>query len=97
MAHFAEAIRLEPGDPRSYNASELIMAAFPEAKFRDGKGAVQFATRACELTKWKNPIIPDTLAATRAEVGDFRRRGKIAEKHDRTSDGGTGQSRSDKR
>ena len=49
----------------------MIMAACPEAKFRDGKGAVQFATRACELTKWKNPIILDTLAAAQAEAGDF--------------------------
>ena len=70
-AHFAEAIRLEPGDPNAYNASAMIMAACPEAKFRDGKGAVQFATRACELTKWKNPIILDTLAAAQAEAGDF--------------------------
>ncbi len=70
-AEFAEATRLQPGDPRSYNAAAMIMAACPAAKFRDGKKAVQFATRACELTKWKNPIILDTFAAAQAEAGDF--------------------------
>ena len=44
-----------PVTPKAYNASAMIMAACPEAKFRDGKGAVEFATRACELTEWKNP------------------------------------------
>ena len=70
-AEFASAIRLAPGDPNAYNASAMIMAVCPEAKFRDGKKAVQFATHACELTNWKNPVILDTLAAAQAEAGDF--------------------------
>ncbi len=70
-AQFAEAIRLDSGFAEAYNASAMIMAACPEAKFRDSKGAVQFATRACELTKWKSPVILDTLAAAEAEAGDF--------------------------
>ncbi len=70
-AQFAEAIRLDSGFADAYNASAMLMAACPEAKFRDGKKAVEFATRACELTKSKNPIILDTLAAAQAEAGDF--------------------------
>ena len=34
-------------------------------------GRSQFATRACELTKWKNPRFLNTLAAAQAEAGDF--------------------------
>ena len=71
MAHYAEAIRLDPGYVEAYNASALLMAACPEAKFRDGKGAVAFATRACELAKWKEPRFLNTLAAAQAEAGDF--------------------------
>ncbi len=47
------------------------MAACPEAKFRDGKKAIQLSTLACELTRWKNPVVLDTLAAAQAEAGDF--------------------------
>ncbi len=70
-AQFAEAIRLKPGRPNAFNATALLMAACPEAKFRDGKRAVAFATRACELTNWNNPNNLDTLAAAQAEAGDF--------------------------
>ncbi len=70
-AHYAEVIRLNPGFAEAYNASAFIMATRPEAKFRDGKRAVALATRACELTKWKDPRFLDTLAAAEAEAGDF--------------------------
>ncbi len=49
----------------------MIMAACPEAKFRDGKGAVALATRACELTNWKDTRFLNTLAVAQAEAGDF--------------------------
>ena len=70
-AHYAEAIRLDPGYAEAYNASALLMAACPEAKFRDGKRAVAFATRACELAQVEEPRFLNTLAAAHAEAGDF--------------------------
>ncbi len=69
--HFALAIRLKPFYPDAYNSFALLMAACREAKFRDGEKAVEFATRACELTKWKDPRFLSTLAAAQAEAGDF--------------------------
>ena len=69
--HLADAIRLRPDDSNAYNESAMIMASCPDAKFRDGKKAVEFATRACELTGWKNPEVLDTLASAQAEVGDY--------------------------
>ena len=40
---------------------------------RDGKQAVVYATRACELSEWKNPICISTLATAHAAAGDFDR------------------------
>jgi tetratricopeptide (TPR) repeat protein len=39
---------------------------------RNGDRAVEVATTACELTKWKLPAVVDTLAAAYAETGDFQ-------------------------
>jgi serine/threonine-protein kinase len=41
------------------------------AEVRNGAKAVENATRACELTNWKNAWYVATLAAAYAEVGDF--------------------------
>ncbi|HVK10136.1 MAG TPA: hypothetical protein VM597_15315, partial [Gemmataceae bacterium] len=40
---------------------------------RDGKRAVEHATRACELSNWVRPDCLDTLAAAYAATGDFDR------------------------
>jgi len=48
-----------------------LWATCPEERFRDGKKAVEFATRSCELTKWKDANMLRTLAATYANVGEF--------------------------
>jgi protein O-mannosyl-transferase len=70
-AHFAEAARLNPNDGYVCNNHAMMLASCPDANCRDGKKAVEAATRACELTRWKNPDFLDTLAAAYAETGDF--------------------------
>ena len=47
------------------------LATCPHAKLRDGNCAIESATKACELTGWKNAYPIDTLAAAHAEAGDF--------------------------
>jgi tetratricopeptide (TPR) repeat protein len=71
LADLDEAIRLEPDNSEPYNDRAWIRATCPDAKLRDGKQAVAAATRACELTGWKEPALLDTLAAACAEAGDF--------------------------
>jgi hypothetical protein len=48
-----------------------IRASCPDARYRDGKLAVASATRACELTNWKDTGALFVLAAAFAEAGDF--------------------------
>ena len=71
LTHYTEAIRLNPGYAEAYNDRAMILAACPEAKYRDGLQALEAATRACELTYWNQPAYLDTLAAAHAESGDF--------------------------
>ncbi len=46
-------------------------ATSAEKKNRNGKEAIETATKACEATDWKEWGIIDTLAAAYAENGDF--------------------------
>jgi tetratricopeptide (TPR) repeat protein len=71
IADFGEAIRLDPNHASAYNNRAWLWATCPDAKFRDGKKAVESATKASVLTEWKDVNTLDTLAAACAEAGDF--------------------------
>jgi tetratricopeptide (TPR) repeat protein len=71
IADYNEAIRLDPKLVITYNGRAWLWATCPDAKYRDGKRAVESATRACELSGWKDADRLDTLAAAYAEAGDF--------------------------
>jgi tetratricopeptide (TPR) repeat protein len=62
---------LKPKDADSLNQLAWYLATSAQTNQRDGKAAVEFATKACELTDWKNPAYLDTLAAAHAESRDF--------------------------
>jgi len=78
IADFNHAIQLDPEstDPSmksAYNNLAWLWATCPQAPFRNGKLAVRFATKACDLTHWQDPSSLDTLAAACAEAGDSDR------------------------
>jgi len=68
---FARAEAMDPGSAESYNARAWLMATAPDPQMRDGKKAVESATRACVMTSWNDPDMLGTLAAAYAETGDF--------------------------
>ncbi len=71
LADYDEAIRLDPAAYWAYNSRAWLLATCVEASFRDGKRAVESATKACELAKGKEAYCVGTRAAAFAEAGDF--------------------------
>ena len=72
LSDFAEAIHLKPDTGFSaFEARAWTLATCLHQRYRDGKQAVQDATRACELESWKNPDFLAALSAAYAEAGDF--------------------------
>jgi tetratricopeptide (TPR) repeat protein len=70
-ADYATAKRLKSNDNSTLNQVAWFEATCPDGAFRDGQAAVRDATRACELSKWRDPEAIDTLAVAYAEIGDF--------------------------
>ncbi len=68
---FSRAEAMAPGSAASYNARAWLLATDPNPGKRDGKKAVDYATKACEMTNWQDPEIIETLAAAYAEAGNF--------------------------
>lgn len=68
---YEAVIRLDPKHARAFNNLSWILATCPEERYRNGKKAFEYATKACELTDWKEPTSIDVLAAACAETGDF--------------------------
>jgi tetratricopeptide (TPR) repeat protein len=71
IADFRHAIDLDPRYAPAWNNFAWIMATCPNEQLRDGKRAVTYATRACELSSWKTAGYLTTLAAAHAETGNF--------------------------
>ena len=64
---------LESGDEDDgvYNNLAWVLATSPDDSLRDGKLALEYALKSCELTHYKKPHILSTLASAYAEIGDF--------------------------
>jgi tetratricopeptide (TPR) repeat protein len=68
---YETAIRLDSKDGAGLNGKAWILATCPDKKYRDGKKAMDLATMACELTKFKEAEFLDTLSCACAEAGRF--------------------------
>jgi tetratricopeptide (TPR) repeat protein len=71
ITDYNQAIRLEPENASHYDIVAWLLSTCQDATHRDGKKAVEYATKACELGDWKQAIHIATLAAAYAETGHF--------------------------
>lgn len=70
---FQTAVKIDPTDVEALNEFAWFLATGRIRQHRNGRLAVQLATRACELTGHKEIGPLDTLAASHAELGEFQR------------------------
>jgi tetratricopeptide (TPR) repeat protein len=80
IIHFEEALRLKPDWVEPMNNLAWLLAASKETTIHNPEKAVRLARRACELTKYKDPALLDTLSVAYAATGDFSKAIETAEK-----------------
>lgn len=80
IADYGESLKFDADNSAVLNNFAWVLATSPEAKFRDGKRALELALKACDLTSYQQAHILSTLAAAYAECGDFATARKWSEK-----------------
>jgi tetratricopeptide (TPR) repeat protein len=65
-------LRVAPSDPILETEVAFFLATSNDAELRDGKGAIDSANKACQMTGWKAAWPIAALAAGHAEVGDWK-------------------------
>jgi tetratricopeptide (TPR) repeat protein len=78
-ADFLRVLESYPDDTTTLNYLAYINAGCPDSSSRDGKKAIKYATRACELSSWKYWAHLSVLAAAYAEVSDWAQAIKYGE------------------
>lgn len=71
IADYDAVLEIEPENSGVLNNLAWTLATSPIDELRDGQRALELATRACEVTDFKEAHILSTLAAAYAELGDF--------------------------
>ncbi len=68
---YESAIKLNPKEDAAFNNLAWLWSTCPQPAYRDGRRAIEYAMKACELRQWKDAASVDTLAAAHAEAGEF--------------------------
>ncbi|HIF30800.1 MAG TPA: tetratricopeptide repeat protein [Planctomycetes bacterium] len=71
LADYERALKMSPENSGILNNFAWVLATSTDDKVRNGKRAIELATKACEVTEYKEAHILSTLASGYAEAGDF--------------------------
>jgi len=71
LADYEQAIKLEPEYGLAHQNMAWLLATADDSKIRDGKKAIEAATRACKLDEYKNLGSLKALAAAFSEDGQY--------------------------
>ncbi len=71
VADYDKALEHDPENSGVLNNLAWVLATSPQDNVRNGQRAIELATKACEVTEYKQAHILSTLAAAYAEAGDF--------------------------
>jgi tetratricopeptide (TPR) repeat protein len=80
VADYTKAVALAPKDAGATNNLAVFYSICADAKYRDGKKAVELAKKADQLSGGKNYAVLSTLAAAYAESGDFVKARELQQK-----------------
>jgi Flp pilus assembly protein TadD len=79
IAEYEQALNVLPEDSVALNNLAWILATCSDASLRDGARAVTLAVKAVQTSGGRDPSFVRTLAAARAESGQFTEAVAIAE------------------
>ncbi|MEX2114048.1 MAG: tetratricopeptide repeat protein, partial [Pirellulales bacterium] len=71
VADYDKALEHDPANSGVLNNLAWVLATSPQDNLRNGQRAIELATKACDVTEYKQAHILSTLAAAYAENGDF--------------------------
>jgi tetratricopeptide (TPR) repeat protein len=71
IADYNNVLNAKPDHSAALNELAWLLATSHDKSLRDGKRAIELATKCCQLTEYKDAHTVDTLAASHAEAGDF--------------------------